>query len=117
MDKSLIDGVFDPYLDEVVPLNSPANYISIGFHTVSQGSLPSNIQTVQENIWDYGVSAHDIKQLGSDDDFYYVYFTTSPDVYEAAMAASGYPVEERPVYPPIVSPDGQRQKGYLTLQR
>ena len=113
VDKSLIDGVFDPYLDEVVPLNSPANYISIGFHTVSQGSLPSNIQTVQENIWDYGVSAHDIKQLGSDDDFYYVYFTTSPDVYEAAMAASDYPVEERPVYPPIVSPDGQRQKGYL----
>ncbi|WP_341881462.1 DUF4114 domain-containing protein [Synechococcus sp. UW140] len=105
VDKSLIDGVFDPYLDRIVPLYSPANYISIGFHTIGQA--------VQSNTWDYGVSAHDIKQLGSDDDFYYVYFTTSPDVYEAAMAASGYPVYERPVYPPIVSPDGQRQKGYL----
>lgn len=105
VDKSLIDGVFDPYLDEVVPSGSPANYISIGFHTIGQA--------VEKNIWDYGVSAHDIKQLGSDDDFYYLYFTTSPDVYEAAMAASGYQVEERPVYPPIVSPDGQRQKGFL----
>jgi len=113
VDKSLIDGVFDPYLDEVVPSGSPANYISIGFHTVGQSSLPSNIQIVLDNIWDYGVSAHDIKQLGSDDDFYYVYFTTSPDVYEAAMAASDYQVEERPVYPPIVSPDGQGQKGFL----
>ena len=105
VDKSLIDGVFDPYLDEVVPSGSPANYISIGFHTIGQA--------VQKNIWDYGVSAHDIKQLGGDDNFYYVYFTTSPDVYEAAMTASGYQIDERPVYPPIVSPDGQRQKGYL----
>ena len=113
VDKSLIDGVFDPYLDEVVPPDSPANYISIGFHTVGQGTLPSNIQTVKENTWDYGVSAHDIKQLGSDDGFYYLYLTTSQDVYQAAMAASGYQVEERPVYPPIVSPDGEGQKGYL----
>ena len=113
VDKSLIDGVFDPYLDEVVPPDSPANYISIGFHTVGQGTLPSNIQTVKENTWDYGVSAHDIKQLGSDDGFYYVYLTTSQDVYQAAMTASGYQVEERPVYPPIVSPDGEGQKGYL----
>ena len=114
VDKSLIDGVFDPYLDEVVPPDSPANYISIGFHTVSQGTLPSDIQTVKKNTWVYGVSAHDIKQLGSDDGFYYLYLTTSQDVYEAAMVASGDQVEERPVYPPIVSPDGEGQiKGYL----
>ena len=37
----------------------------------------------------------------------------SEDVYQAAMTASGYQVEERPVYPPIVSPDGEGQKGYL----
>jgi hypothetical protein len=113
VDKSLIDGVFDPYLDEVVPSDSPANYISMGFHTVGQFSLPLGIQTIKKNTWNYGVSAHDIKQLGSDDDFYYLYFTTSQDVYEAAMVASGYQVDERPVYPPIVSPDGERRKGYL----
>ena len=113
VDKSLIDGVFDPYNDDVVSSISSANYISVGFHTVSPQTLSDPTDVVEQNTWVYGVSASDIKQLGGDGNFYYVYLTTSESIYDAAMSASNYPSGTMPTYAPIVSVDGQGHKGFL----
>ena len=113
IDKTLIDGVFDPYQDSVVGSSSTANYVSIGFHTAYSYLLPSGTDFVESNTTTYGISAVDIRQVPGDENFYYVYLTTSEDIYEAAMNNSGHAIDGLPDYPPIVAAQDSGQRGYL----
>jgi hypothetical protein len=113
IDKALIDGVFDPYQDSVVGSSSTANYVSIGFHTAYSSLLPSGTDFTYTNTTTYGISAVDLRRVPGDDTFYYVYLTTSEDIYEAAMNASDYALDSLPAYPPIVAAQNSGQRGYL----
>ena len=118
IDKQLLDGVFNPYNDDTVSADGTANYISIGFHTAGSGTLPNGTDyTPSTTTLRYGVSAVDVVQLGGDDSFYYVYFTTSQSLYEEAMLQSGYSLDSLSSFAPVVSPAGTLQKGYLLYNK
>ena len=111
IDKEIFDNVFNPYTNTEVAEGSYANYMSLSFNIVAAkiGRYNPPLPTTSY----YGASAIDIAQTGSNDDnYYYVYFTTDPDLYSTAVDSK---TDELPTSLPVInlSGDPPEKKGIL----